>query len=141
MPASITVRVLEDGPRNAVLLVQGDNGGSGGGDLAVTSLILPSQLGYVDVSRKQRATQLRVDCIEWDIQAEAQMQVKLFWDATTPKQFYDCIGRANKYFRDFGGIYPDPGLAGATGGISISTVGASTTVDNGYTLVLRLVKQ
>ncbi|MBR7969102.1 hypothetical protein [Burkholderia cenocepacia] len=141
MPATVSARILEDGPRNAVLLVQGDNGGSGGGDLAYQQLILPSALGYIDQARNQRAAQLRVDSIEWDIQAEVQMQVLLYWDATTPQQFYDCIGRANKYFRDFGGLYVPSGLAGATGGIGIATKGASTTVDNGYTLLLRLVKQ
>ena len=142
MAATVTSRILEDGPRNAIIVVQGDNGGSGGGDLAYTQLILPSGLGYADTSRKQRATQLRVDSIEWDIQAEVQMQVLLYWDASpTPQQFYDCIGRANKFFRDFGGLYVPSNLTGATGGIGIATKGASTTVDNGYTLTLRLVKQ
>src|ERR1700677_4615158 len=130
MPATFTVRVMEDGPRNAILLVNGDNGGAGGGDLAQTSLILPSALGLVNQATGQHAASLRVDCIEWDIQAEVQMSVNLFWDATVPVEFYSCIGRANKYFKNFGGLYQQAGLAGSTGGIDISTQGASTTVDN-----------
>jgi hypothetical protein len=142
MAATFTVRVLEDGPRNAILLVNGDNGGAptGGADLATTSLILPSNLGLVNQSTQQHAASLRVDKIEWDVQAEVQMQVNLFWDATVPVEFYSCIGRANKYFKNFGGLYQQTGIAGSTGGISINTVGTSATLNNKWTLVLYLVK-
>src|ERR1700675_3123988 len=97
MAATFTVRVLEDGPRNAVLLVNGDNGGTpaGGADLAYTQLILATNLGLVEQPTQQHAASLRVDLIEWDVQAEVQMQVNLFWDATVPVEFYSRIGRAN----------------------------------------------
>jgi len=83
---------------------------------------------------------LRVDTIEWDIQAEAAYQVTLLWDATVPVEFYNCIGRANKYFKNFGGLYQQAGIAGSTGGIDISTTGASATVFESWTLTLYLVK-
>lgn len=140
--ATFTVRIMEDGPRNAVLLVNGDNGGTpaGGTDLATTPIILPSQLGFVNQATGQRASSLRVDTIEWDVQAEVQMQVNLFWDATVPVEFYSCIGRANKYFKNFGGLYQQAGIAGSTGGISMNTVGTSATLNNKWTIVLYLVK-
>jgi hypothetical protein len=142
MAATFTVRALEDGPRNAILLVNGDNGGTpaGGADLAYTQLILPANLGLVNQSTQQHAASLRVDLLEWDVQAEVQMQVNLFWDATVPVEFYSCIGRANKYFKQFGGLYQQTGIAGTTGGIGISTTGASTTLNNKWTLTLMLVK-
>jgi hypothetical protein len=141
--AAITIRIMEDGPRNAVLLINGTNGvvsGAGGTDLAYQQLILPSQLGYVDITRKQRCAALRVDTIEWDVQAEAGYQVDLYWDATVPVDFYNCIGRANKFFKNFGGLYQQSGLAGSTGGIGIATQGASASVLESWTITLYLVK-
>lgn len=147
MAATVTTRILEDGPRNAILWVEGNNGasganpGTGGVDLAYQQLILPSSLGYADIARKLRATQLRIDSIEWDVQAEASMRVDLFWDASpTPQIAYSCIGRANKFFRDFGGIYVPSNLVGATGGIGISTTNSPASYA-AYTIILRLVKQ
>lgn len=140
MSATFTTRILEDGPRNTILLVNGDNGGAGGGDLAYTQLVLPANLGLVNQSTQQHAASLRVDLLEWDVQAEVQMSVNLFWDATVPVEFYSCIGRANKFFKQFGGLYQQTGIAGSTGGIGISTQGASTTVDNKWTITLMLVK-
>jgi hypothetical protein len=141
MAAVITTRIMEDGPRNAILLINGNNGGTttGGTDLAYTPLILPSQLGYVDITRKQRCASLRVNTIEWDIQTEASMRVDLLWDATTPVEFYSCIGRANKFFKNFGGLYQQTGIVGSTGGIGIDTFGAPATYA-AWTITLYLVK-
>lgn len=146
MAASVTSRILEDGPRNAIIWVEGNNGasganpGTGGADLAYQQLILPGSLGYADIARKLRASQLRIDSIEWDVQAEASMRVDLFWDATTPSIAYSCIGRANKWFKDVGGLYQPSGLTGATGGIGISTTNSPASYA-AYTIMLRLVKQ
>lgn len=142
MAATFTVRAMEDGPRNAILLVNGNNGavgGVGGADLAYTQLILPSALGVVNPATGQHAASLRVDTIEWDVQAEALDRVDLFWDATTQVQFYSCIGRANKYFKNFGGLYQQSGIAGSTGGIGISTTGFPVTFA-AWTITLYLVK-
>lgn len=145
MAATFTVQTLEDGPRNAIIVVNGNNGasstnpGTGGTDLAYTQLILPANLGLVNQSTQQHAASLRVDLLEWDVQAEAGYRVDLFWDATVPLEFYHCIGRANKKFKQFGGLYQAPGLAGTTGGIGISTTNAAVTYQ-AWTITLMLVK-
>ncbi len=145
MAATFTVQVMEDGPRNAILVVNGNNGatgadpGTGGTDLAYTALILPSALGLVNIATGSHAASLRVDEIEWDVQNEAGYRVDLFWDATVPLEFYHCIGRANKKFKNFGGLYQAPGLAGTTGGIGISTTNSPATFA-AWTLTLYLVK-
>jgi len=137
MAAVIVTRILEDGPRNTIVLVNGTE--AGGSTPAYQQLVLPANLGFVNQATLQRAASLRVDKIEWDIQAEAGYQVNLFWDATVPVEFYSCIGRANKYFKDFGGLY-QAGIAGTTGGIGINTANPSATVAYSFTLVLKLVK-
>lgn len=142
MAATNSVRIMEDGPRNVILLIEGNNGAvanAGGADLAVTSLLTPAQTGIINPATGQRAASFRVDKIEWDVQTEANMRVDLFWTATTDSLIYSCIGRANKYFRDFGGLYPPAGLAGATGGLDISTTGAPITYA-AWTITLYLIK-
>ena len=145
MAATFTVRVMEDGPRNTVLLVNGNNGalgadpGTGGTDLIYTPLILPANLGLVNYATQQHAASLRLDAIEWDVNAEAGYRVDLWWDATVPVQFLSCIGRANKYYKNFGGLYQQTGIAGSTGGIGINTTNAATTFQ-AWTLTLYLEK-
>ena len=138
MAAVITTRIMEDGPRNAVLLINGTE--AGGSTPAYQQLILPAQLGFVNQATGQRASSLRVDTIEWDVQAEAGYQVNLFWDATVPVEFYSLIGRANKFFKNFGGLYQQTGIAGSTGGIGINTANPSATVSYSFTITLYLVK-
>lgn len=138
MAAVITTRVMEDGPRNAILLINGTE--AGGSTPAYAAVILPSALGIINPATGQHAASLRVDTIEWDIQAEAGYQVNLFWDATTPVEFYSCIGRANKYFKNFGGLYQQAGIVGTTGGIGINTLNPSATVPYAWTITLYLVK-
>jgi hypothetical protein len=144
MPAVNSVRIMEDGPRNVILLIEGNNGstgnpGTGGTDLASVSLITPAQTGFVNQSTQQRCAAFSVRKIEWDIQTEAFMRVDLAWAATADQVFQSCIGRANKCYKDFGGLYAPAGLAGATGGIDISTSGAPVT-QAAWTIVLYLVK-
>lgn len=138
MAAVITTRIMEDGPRNAILLINGTE--VAGSVPAYAPVILPSALGFIDITRGQKAASLRVDEIEWDIQAEANYQVNLFWDATTPVEFYSCIGRANKFFKKFGGLYQQSGIAGSTGGIGINTMNPSPTMPYAWTITLFLVK-
>lgn len=145
MAATNSVRIMEDGPRNVILLIEGNNGatganpGTGGADLASTSLITPAQVGYVNLATLQRCAAFSVRKIEWDIQAEALMRVDLAWTATVDQVFQSCIGRANKHYKDFGGLYAPPGLAGATGAIDISTTNSPATYA-AWTIVLYLVK-
>lgn len=144
MAATNSVRIMEDGPRNVILLIEGNNGstgnpGTGGADLASVSLITPAQTGFVNQSTQQRCAAFSVRKIEWDIQTEAFMRVDLAWAATADQVFQSCIGRANKPYKDFGGLYAPTALVGATGGIDISTVGAPVT-QAAWTIVLYLVK-
>lgn len=138
MAAVIVTRVIEDGPRNAIILINGTE--AAGSTPAYQAVILPSALGLVNQATGQHAASLRVDLIEWDVQAEAGYQVNLFWDATVPVEFYSCIGRANKKFKQFGGLYQQTGISGSTGGIGINTLNPSATVPYAWTLTLMLVK-
>jgi hypothetical protein len=141
-------RIQEDGPRNAVLWIDDDGQTSTGAVTPVppgVSLITPGQLGYVDISRLLRAKNLRIDKIEWDINGEASQFVELIWVGSAGNAVaYHMIGRANKYFKDFGGLYP-PSSIGTLTGINIAA--GSETSDptvapfNGtYTIILYLVK-
>jgi hypothetical protein len=147
MAATNTVRIMENGPRNTILWIEGNNGatgaspGAGGADLAYTTILLPAGVGYVNRATKEHPTGFRIDKIEWDIQTEQQMRVDLWWDASPSADAqiaYSCIGRANKCFKDFGGLYPPAGITGKTGGLGLSTTGSPTTY-GAWTIVLYLV--
>jgi len=143
---SVTVRIMEDGPRNCVLQVEGYNGGSGGSNLPYTVLVALSSLGYVNDERKQRATGLRIDKIRWDLNTEVTLQVMLYWDTTTPptpgttNPALVAIGTKTDNFHDFGGLYAPPGLSGATGTIGIAALGATTTVPQSFMMIIYLTK-
>ncbi len=125
-------RIMEDGPRNAILWVDGTDG-------TALSLVTVDDLGYMDQARLQRAQGLRIDKIEWDIDnADGATPgiVELTWGpaATDPAvPAYHMIGRSNKYFKDFGGLYsPDVTLGDE---LSISATGTTA-----YTIIIYLVK-
>ena len=141
MANTLAIQVLEDGPRNTILRVQGDQNTS---DLAYQVLIAPGSLGYMDQSRLMRATQLRINALEWDVQGAQYFQVRLWWDNSTPAnsvRAWDMIGRSNKWFHDIGGI-SNTQATGFTGAIGISTQGWSQeSSDCSFSVIVKLVKQ
>lgn len=147
MAATVSIRQMEDGPRNTILWIEGNNGatgspGTGGTDLAYQALLLPAQVGYVNQATLQRCAGFSIRKIEWDVNTESQMRVELFWDAAVPANAVvaqSVIGRANKCYKDFGGLYAPSGIVGGTGGLGISTIGAPVT-QAAWTIVLYLVK-
>lgn len=136
---AFNMRIQEDGPRNAVLWIDGDVAPP------TTPFITPAQLDYVDLSRKLRARNLRIDKIEWDINGEDSSWLELIWNGpnTAPNDqapAYHMVGRANKYFKDFGGLYPPTNVVGANQSLTGITLTASASVPATYTVILYLVK-
>lgn len=149
MTATVNIRILEDGPRNTVIELVGNNGASGGAgglDLAYTVFILPSQVDFVARHRSLRASAFKIDQVDWDINAETAMQVALYWDTATPPVVgtavpaLTAIGRKTDMFKQFGGIWPPASLVSPTGGLGIATIGASAANVNSFTIIIRLAK-
>lgn len=132
MANSFDIQILRDGPRNAVVKLTGVLNTS---DLA--------QQVAVDITTLTQgltgpvAQQLRIDHIDYSIQD--QLEVQLFWDATTPKEILPLAGRGRMSFWNFGGLQNNAGT-GKTGNILLQTTGY-TSGTQVFTVILEMVKQ
>lgn len=129
---AVTIRIIEDGPRNAVIWMDED----GVTPTASGTLVTVAQLDYVDLARKLRATKLRIDSLEWDINGEAAAWVQLIWQGTTPAPAYHMVGRSDKDLKDVGGVVA-PASVIANGTISYQISGGFAGT---YTVIIKLVK-
>lgn len=118
---AFTKQVIEEGPRNYILKVDG------------TAAEAASLL--VDVSTlNPPCTRLRLLQITYSMDPAATMQ--LLWDATTATTLLNLSGSndADMCFEDFGGI-PNNAGTGVTGDILLTTIATTP-----YTLVLHFAK-
>lgn len=81
-------------------------------------------------------TNLSVKEIQWSIQGFTS--VRLFWDHTTP-DLIDVMAAGNGYL-EYGmlGMLSDPGTAGGTGSILLTTAGAVSDATYDITIVLTM---
>lgn len=124
------VQILEDGTDNVVAKIVLVNDTS---DSSQVLVLDPSALfqGILPTDR------LSVSEIQYAVQDG--WVVSLYWDATTPKVIVELAGRGEFYTGlNYGGLQDDAG-AGATGKITLSTLGWSGT--KVATLILHCTKQ
>ena len=138
MANSVTIQLMEDGPRNCVVKFEGVLDTS---DLASTVVVDPATLSQID-SFGNPATQLRIDCIQYTV--EDTLSVNLFWDATTPVRIEEFVGRGVQKDYMFGGLTNNAG-AGKTGKITATTTTTGTapgaTNILSFILIIKMVKQ
>lgn len=132
MANQFNYQLIEDGPRNAVVKLTGILDTS---NLALTDAVQVS--GLVGNGILAHPTKVRIDHIDYAIQD--QIDVILFWEATTNMPILPLAGRGRMNFGDFTGL-PNNGGAGMTGNILIETLGW-TSATQIFTLVLNLIKQ
>lgn len=138
MANSVTIQLMEDGPRNCVVKFEGVLDTS---DLASTVVIDPATLSPID-SFGNPPAQLRIDCIQYNI--EDTLSVNLFWDATTPVRIEEFVGRGVQKDYTFGGLTNNAG-AGKTGKITATTTTTGTAISGtnilSFSLIIKMVKQ
>ena len=103
MANSVTIQLLEDGPRNVVVKFEGVLDTS---DLASTVVIAPATLSPID-SFGNPPAQLRIDSVQYTV--EDLLSVNLFWDATTPVRIEEFVGRGVQKPFYFGGLTNNAG--------------------------------
>lgn len=134
MANSVTIQLLEDGPRNVVVKFEGVLDTS---DLASTVVIAPATLSPID-SFGNPPAQLRIDSVQYTV--EDLLSVNLFWDATTPVRIEEFVGRGVQKPFYFGGLTNNAG-AGKTGKITATTQGWVAGAVLSFTLIIKMVKQ
>lgn len=135
MANSVNTQIIQDGPRNVVVKIEGILDTS---DLASTVAVDPATLAGMDNTGTIKALGLIVDRIQFSV--EDLLEVRLAWDATTPVRIVELTGRGTEKYERFGGLNNNSG-AGRTGKILISTQGWVAAAVLSFTLILTLKKQ
>lgn len=140
--ANVTsIKTLQDGQRNTRIKLEGILDTA---DLAYTVLVLPTNLSDVGPAG-YKASQLRVDKIDYDIQDGTS--VRVYWDNSTPAsadRIWELTGRGmvdNCKYQDLNNTK----AAGYTGGLAVDTKTYSGTISAAspvqFTIIFTLVKQ
>jgi len=133
MANSTSIQILNDGPRNVVVKIDGLLDTS---DLTSFTIVDPALLSSMDINNV-KASKLRINKIVYDV--EDGLDFELFWDAPTPVRIWNLVGRGKIDAHRFGGISNN--ATSPTGKITGATQGWSTGTILSYTIVLELVKQ
>ena len=132
MANSFTTQILEEGQRNAIVKLTAVLDTS---DLALSNAVQMSDINQGGIGATP--TQVRIDHIDYSI--SDQLEVQLWWDATTDVIIMPLAGRGRLMFWNFGGLTNNSG-AGKTGNILIKTTGW-TSGTQVFSVILELVKQ
>ena len=132
----VNTQTLEDGQENTIIRITAILDTA---DLPNTTVLVdPALLSDIGPFAGRKATQLRLKKCIFDV--EDSLDVRLYWDATTPVYFEDYVGRGVNDYRDAGGLQNNAG-AGKTGKILIETQGWVAAAKLEFTLTLYLGKQ
>ncbi len=133
MPNVLDLKVLVDGPRNAVVRLAGVLDTS---DMAKAPILALADCLSND--QRNTLTGFRVD--EVLCSASGNIQVALWWDATVPQLIGAFSAGADEIcFKESGGLHPNSDAVGYTGTISAQTYGWAAPVQS-FTMVLKLTK-
>lgn len=123
----LTTQIILDGPRNAIVKLTGVLDTS---DESLTIKVDPASFSPIP-------TQFRIDHIDYSI--SDQLEIQLFWDASSPLIILPLAGRGRLAFWNFGGLQNNAST-GKTGKISLKTTGWASGTQI-YSVTLELVKQ
>ncbi len=121
MANSYNTQILRDGFRNFVIRVTGEI------DLTVATPIdiPPTQLTTI-ANLNPPCKALRVDRVKYSQPNNSNLDVQLWWQATTNELFWGMSGGDDSDFWNFGGL-TNNAAPGATGDIMFSTSGVAGT--------------
>lgn len=134
----VTSQLLFNGPRHAVFRFTNVSDGTGEVNVTKVDATSAGPLGVIVQGQTfYPGPHLKIVGIDYDIKS---MGLRIQWHATTNQDIEVLGGFGIKKYKDIGGLQ-NPGvaaLAGATGSIDFTTVGASLNAS--YSVILRLTK-
>ncbi|GBQ26818.1 hypothetical protein AA12717_2482 [Gluconacetobacter sacchari DSM 12717] len=125
-----SVQVIANGPRNLVVRVTDVSDGTG---LAAMKIV-DARAGAFSVGGEVPGGNLKVRRITYDVHG---MVARLQWEAAAPVDLATLSGFGHLDFRRFQGLAA-PGVAGVTGSILLTTMGAGA--GSTATIVLEMTK-
>ncbi len=133
MANSLGIKILQEGPRNAIVKLTGILDSS---DITAASVIALSD--FTNNDQNLYLTGFRVDFIEFSM--TNGIEINLFWNSNNPEQITPLAGRGKFGGRNYGGITPDSTRAGYDGSITLSTTGFTVGIPANFTVILEMVK-
>ena len=130
----VTTAIQVDGPRNAVIKVDGILDSS---DLVPFVIADPRQMWGVDGTGTVKAAGFTLEYLQYSI--EDLLELRLAWDGITAGSIGEFTGRGKLKAKDWGGVRNNAG--GPTGKITLSTQGWVAGAVLSFTLLLHLAKQ
>lgn len=130
MADAVTTQVIEEGPMSYIVRLT--NISDGTGENLVNKVVRASRLN----GQQAIPAKLNIRSIQWTINGFSS--VRLYWDHTTP-DLIDALAVGPGY-RDYSdkGCLTDPGSAGGTGNIQITTAGNISGAT--YDILLHVLK-
>jgi hypothetical protein len=135
MANRVDTQIILDGPRNAVVKVEGLLDTS---DYAKTTIIDPADFMAMDANGSKPPLGFRIIGIEFAV--ESPLECRLFWNATSDVHIGIFTGTGEGCYDKFGGLTNNSG-AGRTGKILLSTQGWSGGTVLSFYMIIRLTKQ
>lgn len=134
MPNSLSVKVVEDGFRNAVVnivgVVEDDN-------IVQAPAITLAMFTGNDTARRSL---VGLKVVEAEYSVTEGLVVVLDWNATAPQRIFALSGSGEMCGKTHGGYVPDETAIGADGSINLQTKGFIAGRFYGFTVTLRMVK-
>lgn len=131
MPASFSLQVLEDGPRNAQIKVDGVLAGA---DILLDPLVVLSD--FTNNDQNLTFCGFRVDEIEYSV--SPNIVVLLDWEATANQSIARLTG-SNRIDYE-GGLFPNRQALGYSGKILLSTLGGFAGLAQAFTVQMSMIK-
>lgn len=127
----VSSQILENGPRNLVMMFTGVSDGTG--ELNVIKVDATSATYANTVQGQAVVPGIHLKIIECNYDVDGE-RVQLEWGATVPVPAIVMGGFGTFCYRKSGGLYSPVGLSGATGQILLTTINAAA----GATYSIRL---
>lgn len=136
MADTVVNRVETNNPRNAIIRVNILSDGGGTVGLKIWDAAAAGNGNIVQGQNLLPGIHTTVVGIDFDVQ---DMKFRLDWEATADEMLF-ISGASPEAFdwKDIGGLRVPAGLAGATGSIKLSTIGAAA--NSSLSLILKLRK-
>ncbi len=132
MADTVSVTVIEDGPRNYIIHLLGISDGTGETDVVKVDL---STVGGTNPASPASPVSLAIRDIQYDVQGFSNIKMQFGATANTPFALMTLAGMTE--FEP--PLLADSAAAGFTGDILLTSVGAAA--DATYDIVLRMIKQ
>lgn len=132
-------RIVEEGPRNAIVLLQGTLDTSAAAFTVTPAIDISAD--FVNNDPHLTFNGLQLEKVQYSI--SDALAIRLFWDATADELMISLAGRGKIDFRPYAGIYPNRAAAGYTGDVDLTVnniVVAAGTPFQVYSLLLHFTK-